>query len=82
MTTLKQAEAQPLAQDVAFSDAELIVSLVDGRVISVPLSWFPSLAEATQQQRENWQILGDGDGIHWPDLDEDLSVKGLLLGVH
>ncbi|MTI13199.1 DUF2442 domain-containing protein [Sansalvadorimonas verongulae] len=81
MNTLK-VEAHPLAQDVSFSDSELIVNLVDGRVILVPISWFPSLASGTQKQRNNWELLGEGDGIHWPDLDEDLSVRGLLLGFH
>ncbi|MCW7551687.1 DUF2442 domain-containing protein [Endozoicomonas gorgoniicola] len=81
MNTLK-VEAHPLAQDVQFSESELIVSLVDGRVILVPISWFPSLANGTKQQLSNWELLGEGDGIHWPDLDEDLSVKGLLLGIH
>ncbi|WP_448217475.1 DUF2442 domain-containing protein [Endozoicomonas sp. 2B-B] len=81
MNTLK-VEAHPLAQDVKFSESELIVSLVDGRVILVPISWFPSLLNGTKQQLNNWELLGEGDGIHWPDLDEDLSVKGLLLGVH
>ncbi|WP_257255207.1 MULTISPECIES: DUF2442 domain-containing protein [unclassified Endozoicomonas] len=81
MNTLK-VEVHPLAQDVKFSESELIVSLVDGRVILVPISWFPSLSNGTKQQLNNWELLGEGDGIHWPDLDEDLSVKGLLLGVH
>ena len=71
----------PLACDVKCSDSQLVVSLVDGRVITVPLSWFPVLAGATRQQLDNWELLGDGSGIHWPDLDEDLSVKGLLTGV-
>lgn len=79
MSTLK-VEARPLAQTVSFSEAELIVNLVDGRVIMVPLNWFPLLAQASEQQLKNWQLLGDGDGIHWPDLDEDLSVQGLLYG--
>ncbi|MCY4178544.1 MAG: DUF2442 domain-containing protein [Endozoicomonadaceae bacterium] len=81
MNTLK-VETRPLAQDVKFSESELIVSLVDGRIISVPISWFPSLSKGSKQQLNNWELLGEGDGIHWPDLDEDLSVKGLLLGVH
>ena len=67
-----------LAAQVTFSDNELIVALVDGRRISVPLAWFPRLAKATREQLENCELLGDGEGIHWPDLDEDLSVGGLL----
>lgn len=58
----------------------LNVSLTDGRLISVPLRWYPRLANATAQQRANWEIAGAGYGIHWPDVDEDLSVEGLLLG--
>ncbi|UYM15697.1 DUF2442 domain-containing protein [Endozoicomonas euniceicola] len=81
MNTLK-AEAYPLAQHVKCSESELTVTLVDGRVLIVPISWFPTLASATKEQLNNWELLGEGDGIHWPDLDEDLSVKGLLSGNH
>jgi hypothetical protein len=56
----------------------MLVNLVDGRRVSVPLEWFPKLAKATPAQLENYELLGDGEGIHWPDLDEDLSVEGLL----
>ena len=66
--------------DVAFSDDALSVSLRDGRVISVPLVWYPRLLNATLSQRKNWKIAGGGYGIHWPDLDEDLSSEGLLRG--
>jgi len=66
--------------DVAFSDDALSVSLRDGRVISVPLVWYPRLLSATQAQRKNWKIAGGGYGIHWPDIDEDLSTEGLLRG--
>ena len=66
--------------DVAFSDDSLSVSLRDGRVISVPLVWYPRLLNATPPQRRNWKIAGGGYGIHWPDLDEDLSTEGLLRG--
>ena len=79
--TISAVEAQALAQDVAFTEDEMIVSLVDGRRIAVPLAWFPRLAAASRAQRENWELLGDGEGIHWPDLDEDISVAGLLRGV-
>jgi hypothetical protein len=81
MSTLK-IEVHPTAQDVQFTESEMTVSLTDGRTISVPLSWFPSLSGATENQLQDYEILGDGDGIHWPQLDEDLSVKGLLLGFH
>jgi len=66
--------------DVAFSDDALSVSLRDGRVISVPLVWYPRLLNATPAQRKNWKIAGGGYGIHWPDVDEDLSTEGLLRG--
>ena len=66
--------------DVGFSDDSLSVSLRDGRVISVPLVWFPRLLDATSAQRGNWKIAGGGYGIHWPDVDEDLSTEGLLRG--
>ncbi|MDH5548256.1 MAG: DUF2442 domain-containing protein [Gammaproteobacteria bacterium] len=76
------ANINPLAQSVTFTDNEMSVRLVDGRTLTVPLAWFPLLAGASNEQLHNYQILGDGEGIHWPDLDEDLSVKGLLLGNH
>ena len=66
--------------DVTFSDDSLNVSLRDGRVISVPLVWYPRLLNATPAQRKNWKIAGGGYGIHWPDVDEDLSTEGLLRG--
>ena len=66
--------------DVAFSEDALSVSLRDGRVISVPLVWYPRLLNGTPAQRKNWKIAGGGYGIHWPDLDEDLSTEGLLRG--
>ena len=81
MSTLA-VEAHPLAQGVEFTDDELVVSLVDGRKILIPLVWFPRLESATKKQLENFEILGDGEGIHWPELDEDHSVAGLLRGSH
>jgi hypothetical protein len=66
--------------DVSFSDDALSVSLRDGRVISVPLVWYPRLLNATLAQRKNWKIAGGGYGIHWPNIDEDLSTEGLLRG--
>ncbi len=65
---------------VAFSADSLSVSLMDGRTISVPLAWYPKLLHATEEQRKNWEVAGAGYGIHWPDLDEDLSTEGLLRG--
>ena len=73
-------ELHPLAHNVSFTEDTLNVDLLDGRTISVPIAWYPSLSKATQSQRETWELLGNGEGIHWPDIDEDLSVAGLLVG--
>ena len=70
----------PDAIDVAVSDDTLSVELSDGRTISVPVDWYPRLTHATEQQRANWRIIGRGDGIHWEDIDEDISVGALLAG--
>lgn len=70
----------PKAMAIACSDDELRVSLTDGRTLSVPLAWFPRLAHASQTERADYEILGDGEGIHWPQVDEDISVVGLLAG--
>ena len=70
----------PRAMEVACSDDELRVSLTDGRWLSVPIAWFPRLAHASSLERANYELLGDGQGIHWPSLDEDISVMGLLAG--
>lgn len=67
--------------DVRCTDDALIVDLMDGRTISVPIAWFPLLMNATTEERANWEACGGGYGIHWPDVDEDLSVEGLLRGV-
>jgi hypothetical protein len=74
------AEAVVQAQNVRVTVDDLIVELTDGRVVSVPLAWFPRLLHATPAQRNNWVLLADGEGIHWPAVDEDLSVAGLLRG--
>jgi hypothetical protein len=66
--------------DVKFSKDSLSVSLMDGRTITVPLAWYPRLFDATTAQQKNWRIAGGGYGIHWPDIDEDLSTEGLLRG--
>lgn len=71
---------EPLATGLEVTDDELIVSLADGRKLSVPIAWYPRLANATPEQRLNCQIIGPGVGFHWPDVDEDLSVEGMLLG--
>jgi Protein of unknown function (DUF2442) len=74
----ERIEAQ--AQSVSVSDDSLTVDLTDGRTVSVPLAWFPRLAHGTVEERANWQLIGRGQGIHWPDLDEDISVDSLLEG--
>ncbi len=75
-------EMYPLAEQVEFTEDELVVWLMDGRTITIPLVWFPRLSSATVEQLQKYEILGDGEGIHWPDIDEDLSVDGLLRGTH
>lgn len=65
---------------VYFTRDSIVVDLRDGRTISAPLSWYPKLLKATSKQKSNWELCGGGYGIHWPDLDEDLSVEGLLRG--
>lgn len=66
--------------DVSFDQDALSVRLKDGRTISVPLAWYPRLFQATAEQRNNWKIAGGGYGIHWPEIDEDISTEGLLRG--
>jgi Protein of unknown function (DUF2442) len=66
--------------DVRFDAHSLIVDLMDGRTISAPLAWYPRLANATEEQRAHWEKCAGGYGIHWPDVDEDLSTEGLLRG--
>ncbi len=70
----------PRAKEVTVTEDELIVVLADGRRIATPLAWFPRLLRATPEERRRFEILGDGIGIHWPDVDEDLNVAGLLRG--
>lgn len=72
--------ADERVKDVEFDAESLTVSLADGRRISAPLAWYPRLLNATPEQRSNWQVCGGGYGIHWPDVDEDLSTEGLLRG--
>ena len=67
-------------RDVHFTEDTLSVDLIDGRTITAPLAWYPRLLRATEKQRSNWQISGGGYGIHWPEIDEDLSTEGLLRG--
>lgn len=69
---------EPLAVEVSCTDDALHVRLADGREISAPLEWFPRLRDATAEQRQHWRLIGGGVGIHWPDLDEDVSAAALL----
>jgi hypothetical protein len=70
----------PVALTVEVTDDTLTAELSDGRTISVPLAWYPRLVNGTPQERSRWRLIGTGEGIHWPDLDEDISVENLLLG--
>lgn len=70
----------PKAENVRVSKDTLIVDLSDGRTISTPLEWFPRLLHATSEERSNWRLIGRGHGIHWKDIDEDISIEGLLAG--
>jgi hypothetical protein len=74
-------ETEPAASDVTVTGNELIVNLVDGRKLSAPLAWYPRLLHASIEERNEWELIGDGEGIHWPRIDEDLSVSGILRGV-
>lgn len=73
-------KADERVKDVRFTEDSLSVDLMDGRTISVPLLWYPRLFGATVEQRNNWRVSAAGYGIHWPDVDEDLSTEGLLRG--
>ena len=73
-------QAEPSAADVRCSDDELIVTLTDGSTLSVPLTWFPRLASASPGERADYELLGNGSGIHWPAIDEDISILALLAG--
>lgn len=70
----------PVASSVSITDDTLCVDLSDGRTISVPLGWYPRLLHGTVEERNKWRFIGKGYGIHWEDLDEDISVEGLILG--
>jgi len=68
-------------KDISVTDDTITAQLLDGRIISVPLAWSWRLSDATPKQRANWKIIGDGDGVHWLDIDEDISAEGMLYGV-
>lgn len=78
--TTSELKAGAKIRDVRCTEDNLVVDLLDGRTISVPLAWYPRLLHATPAQRSRWELAGAGFGIHWPDVDEDLSVAGLLSG--
>ncbi len=78
--TILATEADIRVRTVSFESDQLVVGLFDGRVISVPLAWYPRLVSATPEQLSDWEVCGGGYGIHWPLLDEDLSTEGLLAG--
>ena len=80
MRTVASAGNDPRTQKVRVTKNQIIADLVDGRVISVPLAWSWRLSEATPVQRANFRLIGTGQGVHWPDVDEDISVEGLLRG--
>jgi hypothetical protein len=79
MSTRLRADAR--VTDVSVTEDSIVAELADGRTISVPLAWSWRLSDATQAQRDNWRLIGSGDGIHWPDVDEDISVRGMLDGI-
>ncbi|MCK9419744.1 MAG: DUF2442 domain-containing protein [Nitrospirae bacterium] len=80
MTTSAVEMAVPNAERIMMTEDTLSVDLSDGRTISVPLAWFPRLLHATPAEKKNWRLIGKGQGVHWEDIDEDISVEGLLAG--
>jgi len=72
--------ADARAQSITITDDTLAVDLTDGRTISVPLVWYPRLMHGSEEERKNWRFIGDNEGVHWPDLDEDISIENLLIG--
>jgi len=80
MTTSTTEPQEARAVDVSVTDEELSVDLADGRTVVVPLAWYPRLVHGTRRERGRWRLIGRGVGIHWPDLDEDISIDGLLAG--
>jgi Protein of unknown function (DUF2442) len=80
MSTLATELREPRAQSLTVTEDSIVVDLLDGRTLSAPLAWYPRLLHATPEERNRWRLIGNGEGIHWRDLDEDLSVDSLLLG--
>lgn len=82
MTISARIEAsEPLIRDVSFDNDRITVEFQDGRGVALPLAWYPRLLDGTPEQRRAWEFIGDGEGLHWEDLDEDLSAEGLLAGI-
>ncbi|MCC5845361.1 MAG: DUF2442 domain-containing protein [Verrucomicrobia bacterium] len=79
MSTLT-LERETFARSVGFTSDAMVVYLDDGRTLTVPLAWYPRLSIGTPAEREHYELIGGGEGIHWPDLDEDISVEGILAG--
>lgn len=77
---LRNELVEARAQRVSVTEDTLTVELVDGRTVTVPVTWYPRLAHGNLAERGNWRLIGEGEGIHWPDLDEDISIEGLLAG--
>src|SRR5438309_8748549 len=80
MRTSKVETPTPWVARVTVTEDAVVVDLNDGRTVTAPLAWYPRLLHGTPRERRNWRLIGGGEGIHWPDLDEDLSVEGLLAG--
>lgn len=80
MNTLAIEISKSLIERVSFTEDSLIVDLSDGRTITLPLAWYPRLTHATYKERENWRVIGRGEGIHWPELDEDISIENIIIG--
>ena len=80
MSTLKTEPREARARTVSVSEDTLMVELQDGRTVSVPITWYPRLSHGSELERADWRLIGDGSGIHWPQLDEDISVEGLIAG--
>lgn len=77
---INEDRSPPRVQRVAVTEDRLAVDLIDGRSISAPLLWYPRLLNGTEEEQNNWRLIAGGEGIHWPDLDEDLSVEGIIMG--
>lgn len=80
MSTLRAEARVAIIRDLTLTNEMLSAELADGRVISVPLAWYPRLLHGSPEERRNWRLIGDGEGVHWPDLDEDISADNLVLG--